>query len=378
MDIAEVRVRGPERGPVTLAAIMLIYAGIDEAGYGPLLGPLCVAASIFVVDDDTSSGAGAGAATGARSSAAGAATDPRPQRFPDLWNELGHAVCRSPADAKRRIAVEDSKKLKGARDARSHPLRHLERGVLAFMGALARHGTEVKPWSGADVPLDDDQLLARLGACLPSAEIAPWYSGPSPLPLAHDVGQLEIAAASLRRCERVRCAALLCEVVDVAEFNRHLALSRSKASVSFDSVVRLVNSIWNTWPTVHPRVVIDRQGGRTMYREPLSMCFPEAEITILGETERLSRYRLERGGSTITLSFETESEAAHLPTALASMTAKYIRELLMLRFNRWFAGHVPEIKPTAGYFQDGQRWLGEMETAIESLGVDRTGLVRNG
>ena len=29
---------------------MLIYAGIDEAGYGPMFGPLCVASSVIVLD----------------------------------------------------------------------------------------------------------------------------------------------------------------------------------------------------------------------------------------------------------------------------------------------------------------------------------------
>lgn len=360
---------------------MLIYAGIDEAGYGPLLGPLCVAASIFVVDEACAPTGrrGLSAARGVNGVVSSAADGSSPpQRFPNLWESLGSAVCRSPADAKRRIAVEDSKKLKGARDAKSHPLRHLERGVLAFLGAAAREGSPGEAQSHQGLPLDDDQLLARLGARLPSPQIAPWYAGPIPLPVAHDPGQLSIAAASLRRCGAVRCAALHCEVVDVDEFNRHLAMTRNKAAVSFDSVVRLVNSIWKTWPDAHPRVVIDRQGGRTMYREPLSMCFPEAAITILGETDRISRYRLERNGSAITLSFETESEASHLPTALASMTAKYVRELLMLRFNRWFTSHVPEIKPTAGYFQDGQRWLGEMATAIDALRVERRALVRNG
>jgi len=37
---------------------MLIYAGIDEAGYGPMLGPLCVAGSVFVLPDhDPAAGA---------------------------------------------------------------------------------------------------------------------------------------------------------------------------------------------------------------------------------------------------------------------------------------------------------------------------------
>lgn len=324
---------------------MLIYAGIDEAGYGPLLGPLCVAASVFVIEEgDATLGA------------------------PDLWRALKSAVCREGNDRRGRIAVEDSKRLKGANDAKAHPLRHLERGVLAFLAA------------GCDVrPADDGALAAHLGAAMPCRDEAPWYEGSNPLPLTCEREQLEIAAARLHRAlaaSGVRCAALSCELVDAGEFNRRYGLSRNKATVSFDSVIRLVESIWRQWPQEHPRVVIDRQGGRNHYRESLALCFPEAEITVLGETERVSRYRLERDGSCLTVSFEAESESAHLPTALASMTAKLVRELMMARFNTWFAAQCPGVRRTAGYVQDGRRWLAEVGDALEAMRIDREHLVR--
>jgi hypothetical protein len=72
----------------------VIYAGIDEAGYGPLLGPLCVGCAAFVLPD-----AGDAPAT--------SAADAPP---PCLWKALSAAVCRATNDKRRRIAVEDSKK----------------------------------------------------------------------------------------------------------------------------------------------------------------------------------------------------------------------------------------------------------------------------
>jgi len=338
---------------------MLVYAGIDEAGYGPMLGPLCVAASVFVVDDHDP-------ATGA----------------PDLWKRLSGAVCRSPSDRRKRIAVEDSKKLKTANDGKAHPLRHLERGVLSFAAAT--------PSGGGTLPADDDALFACVGAACPATGSAPWYDGPIALPLAHTRDELSIAASRLARLSGevgVRCVSISCHAVDAGEFNQRLSASRNKATVSFDTIVRLVDAIWREHatgddpgcqPAHHPRIVIDRQGGRAHYLEPLRMCFPEASITVLGETDSVSRYRLERDGSTITVGFESESEQRHLPVALASMTAKLVRELMMARFNRWFATHRPEIKPTAGYVQDGRRWLAEMEPVLDGLAIDRGVLVRNG
>ncbi len=88
---------------------MLVYAGIDEAGYGPMLGPLCLGCTAFVLNEyDPSQGA------------------------PDLWRILNRAVCRSARDRRHRIAIEDSKKLKGANSGSVHPLRALERGVLSL------------------------------------------------------------------------------------------------------------------------------------------------------------------------------------------------------------------------------------------------------
>ena len=55
---------------------MLFYAGIDEAGYGPMLGPLCVGMSAFLLERHDSS----------------QQTHP-----PDLWAILSDGVVLKPA-----------------------------------------------------------------------------------------------------------------------------------------------------------------------------------------------------------------------------------------------------------------------------------------
>jgi ribonuclease HII len=84
-------------------------------------------------------------------------------------------------------------------------------------------------------------------------------------------------------------------------------------------------------------------------------------------------------GRRMGVAFLTEGENAHLPVALASMTAKLTRELLMRRFNAYWSerhralGGV-ELRPTAGYALDARRWLRDVGESMPD--DDREVLVR--
>lgn len=47
--------------------------------------------------------------------------------------------------------------------------------------------------------------------------------------------------------------------------------------------------------------------------------------------------------------FEKKADARHLPVALASMVGKYLRELSMARLNRFYQGHIEDLRPASGY-----------------------------
>ena len=326
---------------------MFIYAGIDEAGYGPMLGPLCVASSVFVMDAPPVDGA-----------------------VPDLWNALERAVSRTLKDAKGRITITDSKKLKGPRSARSHPLRHLERGVLACIGAIESDSSVL-------VSMAEDDLFERLGVSIPGR---PWYQEAGTLPTACDTGRLRIDANLLRRAMHgsgIRCAALRCEALGAADFNRRVDETRNKSGVNMQLVIRQVESIWSRFPDTRPRVVVDRQGGRITYREDLQTAWPEASIKVIQESPDLSRYELSLPGrGELVVIFTAESELRHLPVALASMTAKYVRELMMSRMNRFFLSRRPGIRATAGYVEDARRYLTEIEPILVEDHIDRSELIR--
>ncbi|MHC4947378.1 MAG: ribonuclease H family protein [Planctomycetota bacterium] len=323
---------------------MLVYAGIDEAGYGPMLGPLCIGAVAFVLPgDDPADGP------------------------PNLWRRLSAAVCRGRRDRRRRIAVDDSKRLKGAAGGRAHPLTHLERAVLCFAAAAGDEG----------LPLLDASVFRRLGAAVPAAD---WYGSRTPLPVGQTRDELRIATARLRRAletQGVEGPVIRCEAIHADDFNRQVEAMGNKANVNFCRAMRLADAVWRRWGADHPRLVVDRHGGRTQYRDELRQVFPEATIRVVAETAAVSRYRLAREDTALTISFEKEAESAHLPVALASMTAKYVRELLMLRLNRFFTTHLPRLRPTAGYVTDARRFLRDVEPVITRLGIERRELVRS-
>ena len=121
----------------------------------------------------------------------------------------------------------------------------------------------------------------------------------------------------------------------------------------------------------HPIVVVDRQGGRTKYRHLLAMNFPDANITILDQTQQRSGYRLEsvgpaQSGRVLTVWFEVDADQRHMPVALASMISKYTRELLMARFNAFFNGRVPQVRPTAGYARDAKRFWAQIQLSQDA------------
>ena len=127
-------------------------------------------------------------------------------------------------------------------------------------------------------------------------------------------------------------------------------------------------------------VGIDKQGGRDHYTALLLRSFPEAQLKVLRESAESSSYLLcepsLQGPRRTLIQFREKGETAFLPTALASMLCKYLRELCMHSFNAWWCNQIAGLQPTAGYHQEGTRWLLDVEPHLPRLGIRREMLVR--
>jgi hypothetical protein len=94
------------------------------------------------------------------------------------------------------------------------------------------------------------------------------------------------------------------------------------------------------------------------------------------ESHAESHYEWGSGDDQMRVTFRMEGER-FLPTALASMTAKYLRELSMRAFNEFWCARVPGLRPTAGYPRDAPRFKQAISAVQCQLGVDDHVLWRN-
>jgi len=315
---------------------LAVIAGIDEAGFGPVLGPLVVSAAAFET----------------------------PDRCADqsMWELLAAAVSKKPAKRHAKVPVADSKKLYSRK--RTRPLQHLERAVLAMLATAGRRPTSLKRLLRVLAP-EAARLLGDY----------PWYAE-ADVALPHSISavEVELAANSLAAAmgkAQVRLLAMRSEVLPAGEFNRIVRVTRNKSTTLFDTTMRLVVYLWRRQGGPVMRIHVDRQGARRSYLRGLQRAFEGCDFKVIDENEKLSAYRVTAADRSAEIDFTVDGEDKHLPVALASMLSKYLRELMMLMLNRFWAERVPDLASTAGYYTDGRRFFRQIARVAQELNVDK-------
>ena len=318
---------------------MVILVGIDEAGYGPILGPLVVSSSIFSV--------------------------PHNLLATDLWQILSKSVSDRRKRLAGRLLIADSKKAY----SKSIGIKHLERTVLTALKCLGKE------------PATLTELLELLcPSCLERLSDYPWYQDIGDYSLSIDTADKEIASAVLAddlASNGIELLDLKSCCLDVAYYNKMVAAVKNKANVLFSATCGLIKNAYDNFAGDDLQIIVDRQGGRVHYRKNLQRMFGDMELKILRESPATSSYELQAGGKAMRVHFVVGADGRFLPVSLTSMVSKYLRELLIGSINRYFAGFGAELKPTAGYWKDGLRFIEDIKTNLPHVQFDSDQLIRS-
>ncbi len=310
---------------------MIRWVGIDEAGYGPNLGPLVMTAVVLEGPDD---------------------------RPPDVWGDLPRSVDRA-WGASDRLWVDDSKQVYKGGKGRDR----LDASTLATLAA-----------TGQNLPRSLGALFQTVGAgTLDDVELSRWIDRGDPRfpPLSsRTLCEWTVARRPFEGAPW-RVVDVRSEVVGPRRFNDGLAATGSKALVHFASFARLLAHLRATTPeNQNLSIRGDKHGGRHFYGDLLEAAFPDARVVRGPEGPDLSRYELiEPTGQRLTLSLAPRADADDGAVALASIVSKALREHWMDAFNAYWLSRISGLKPTAGYPVDAARFRRSIEADCLNQGL---------
>lgn len=315
---------------------MPLLIGTDEAGYGPNLGPLVITATSWNIPHNV---------------------------HPDtLWKCLDDVVTNNPSKGDKRLHVGDSKQVYSA----GKSIAPLEKSVHAFLRLLN----------------NEPHSVGTLGRLIAGPEFTPQYDalcgnvvGEQHLPTACSREECETARSALAaelNSNDIQLLSIKSRIIFPAEFNSAVEACGSKGKVLSAATLQLVrDSVDSTGVASDGWIYCDKHGGRNRYDELISEAFEDQFVFRLEESNSNSRYRV----GDLEFCFRTKAEEL-LPVALSSMVSKYLREMVMMQFNRFWQHHISDLKPTKGYPVDAKRFWEQIEAKVEALGLNKCDIWR--
>ena len=310
--------------------------GIDEAGYGPNLGPLVQAAAAVRLPLGDLAG----------------------------WDTLKAAARKAGGrwGRDKRVVIDDSKKVYHGVNA----LERLERGISA-------------PFALVEPTVGDVLRKMTPAWCRDELVREAWYdpNQPAPVASAPDVILQDLEHFSANVPEGVKFTWPIALVTPPPWFNQVVEATGSKASLLTNGLIELLKEACDSIPGDEQVIFLcDKQGGRNYYGSLLKQAFADAAVCPDLETAEESRYRIEGLNRAVSVVFRPKADGDSIAVALASMLCKYLREVCMTQFNAFWAKHVPGIAPTAGYPVDAKRFVEEIRPALERLNIPEAAVWR--
>jgi hypothetical protein len=167
----------------------------------------------------------------------------------------------------------------------------------------------------------------------------------------------------------VRLVSLHSRTIFPQEFNDLTESFDNKSETLSRLTLELLSQVLERLPAAPVIAFCDKHGGRNFYSALLQRQFPDWLVEVYCEGCDESVYRFGPPERRVEVGFRVQSER-FLPAALASMIAKYLREVLMRPFNDFWCARLPGLRPTAGYPSDSHRFKREIAQLQLALGID--------
>jgi hypothetical protein len=180
----------------------------------------------------------------------------------------------------------------------------------------------------------------------------------------------------------IRLVGVQLRVIAEPLFNELVRQHGNKASLLTDQSLRLAKSMLTRIFTTESAALMatpldgielffDKHGGRSKYAAALSACWPEWFFQVQSEERHRSCYCVTPSEIPKNVHFLANGDSL-IPCGLASIFAKWTRELLMRRLNAFWHNHSPGLKPTAGYPADARRFAQDIESVAATLKLERS------
>ncbi len=305
---------------------MAFLIGTDEAGYGPNLGPLTITGTLWSAPDTCT----------------------------DLYEALGSTVRQQgKGDG---IFIADSKRVY------SGSISELETGVLSLLHCCS----QVIPsnWMELAHAVMPESSLKQLPEQV-------WLRGQSlKLPIKADIDRVKRLSDQFQEAcvaADVELIKIQCVSVFPPEFNSQVEALGNKATLLSSETLRIVRRLMDRTDD-DLEIGCDKHGGRSKYSGLIQQFLTDEFVMVGAESLQASDYSFRESERDVVIRFQAKGES-FLPTALASMVAKYIREVFMKLWNEFWQMRIPNIKPTKGYPVDAKRFKSEIAEVQKELGI---------